>query len=364
MITRRELLKTAASAAVASPLLARPSMAAAAQAGVTPALPNPRGPLGLGASAAGFGTRRRVNAAATPPVDWVDYLYRMGYGGAETREPPTDPAEIAALRKKLDTYHMRIVFDFALPKTDADLPRYEALVKAAKDAGAVGLRAALTQRRYEAFDTFEAFKASFEENKTMVARAEPVLRKHKIVLALENHKGWRSAEQAAWLNGLGSEYVGVLLDFGNNISLCEDPMETLDTLLPLVRMCHIKDMAVAPYEDGFLLSEVPLGEGFLDLRAMVAKLRQQDPDMPFDLEMITRDPLKIPIFTDKYWATFDDRFSPLPGRDVAHILKVVRDNPPKAPLPKTTGLSPEAHLALEDRNNQRSLEWARQHLNL
>jgi sugar phosphate isomerase/epimerase len=288
----------------------------------------------------------------------------MGYGGAETREPPTDPAEIAALRKKLDAYHMRVVFDFPLPKTDADVPRYDALVKASKDVGAIGLRAALTQRRYEAFDTFDAFKASFEENKAMVARAEPVLRKHKIALALENHKGWRSAEQAAWLKGLGSEYVGVLFDFGNNISLCEDPMETLDNLLPLVHMCHIKDMAVAPYEDGFLLSEVPLGDGFLDIRGMVAKLRQKDANMPFDLEMITRDPLKIPIFTDKYWVTFDDTYSPLPGRDVAHVLKLVRDNPPKAPLPKTTGLSAEAHLALEDRNNQVSLEWARKNLNL
>jgi sugar phosphate isomerase/epimerase len=364
MITRRELLKTAASAAMVSPLLARPSIAAAAQAGATPATPNPRGPLGLGASAAGFGTRTRANRAATPPVDWIDYCYQMGYGGAETREPPTDPAEIAALRKKLDAYHMRVVFDFPLPKTDADLPRYDALVKASKDVGAIGLRAALTQRRYEAFDTFDAFKASFEENKAMVARAEPVLRKHQIALALENHKGWRSAEQAAWLKGLGSEYVGVLFDFGNNISLCEDPMETLDNLLPLVRMCHIKDMAVAPYEDGFLLSEVPLGDGFLDIPGMVAKLRQKDPDMPFDLEMITRDPLKIPIFTDKYWVTFDDTYSPLPGRDVAHVLKLVRDNPPKAPLPKTTGLSAEAHLALEDRNNQLSLEWARKNLNL
>jgi len=32
-------------------------------------------------------------------------------------------------------------------------------------------------------------------------------------------------------------------------------------------------MAVEPYEDGFLLSEVPLGEGILDLKAMTAALR-------------------------------------------------------------------------------------------
>jgi sugar phosphate isomerase/epimerase len=259
---------------------------------------------------------------------------------------------------------MRLIISLAPPREPDAVEAYENAVRAVAELGAVTTHASFTARRYEEFDTFEAFKASFEENKTMVARAEPVLRKHQNALALENHKGWRSAEQAAWLKGLGSEYVGVLFDFGNNISLCEDPMETLDNLLPLVRMCHIKDMAVAPYEDGFLLSEVPLGDGFLDIPGMVAKLRQKDPDMPFDLEMITRDPLKIPVFTKKYWATFDDSYSPLPGRDLARILEIVRKNPPKTPLTRTSGLSPAAALKLEDDLINRSIAYARTHLAL
>ena len=97
-------------------------------------------------------------------------------------------------------------------------------------------------------------------------------------------------------------------------------------------------MAVEPYADGFLLSEVPLGEGFLDIRGMVALLRNKDANMPFDLEMITRDPLKIPVFTDKYWVTFDDSYSPLPGRDLARTLEIVNKNKPKTPLPHTTGM--------------------------
>ncbi len=153
-------------------------------------------------------------------------------------------------------------------------------------------------------------------------------------------------------------------DFGNNVSLCEDPMETLDILLPYTMSCHIKDMAVAPYKDGFLLSEVALGDGFLDLKGMVQKLRAKDPNMPFDLEMISRDPLKIPIYTDKYWVTFDDSYSPLPGRDVARILKIMKDHPPKKPLPMTTGLTPEARVKQEDENNLASIQWARQNLEM
>ena len=63
-------------------------------------------------------------------------------------------------------------------------------------------------------------------------------------------------------------------------------------------------------------------------------LRSKDPHIPFDLEMITRDPLKIPVFTDKYWVTFDDAYSPLPGRDLARVLEIVRKNKPKNPPPK------------------------------
>ena len=84
--------------------------------------------------------------------------------------------------------------------------------------------------------------------------------------------------------------------------------------------------------------------------------------MPFDLEMITRDPLKIPVFTDKYWVTFDDTYSPLPGRDFAKIVQLVNRNHPKNPLPRTTGMSPEAQLKLEDECISKSIEYARQFL--
>ncbi|HVW05005.1 MAG TPA: TIM barrel protein [Vicinamibacterales bacterium] len=365
-VTRREILKTAASAVLVSPVIGAASSASAVASPQTAAVtPNPFGRRGIGAAPTGFSARMRANAAMTPPVDFLDYCHNLGLGGAELRLPPTDPAEIAKLRARAESYNMRVIFDISsrLPQT-ADLQTFETIVKAAKEIGATGIHGALTQRRYEQFDTFEAFKASFEKNKADVARAEPIMRKYKIPLVLENHKGWRAAEQAAWLKNLGSEYVGVHFDFGNNVSLCEDPMQTLDTLLPYTKSCHIKDMAVEMYDDGFLLSEVPLGEGFLDLKAMVAKLRQKDPDMGFDLEMITRDPLKIPVFTDKYWVTFDDTYSPFPARDLARILEIVKRNPPKQPLPKTTGLSADQRLKLEDDDNLRSIQWARANLQM
>jgi hypothetical protein len=161
---------------------------------------------------------------------------------------------------------------------------------------------------------------------------------------------------------VGSEYVGVCYDFGNNVALCEDPAETYRLLAPLTIYVSFKDMAVAPYEDGFLLSEMALGEGILDIPGMVKGLQQRDPSMIFALEMITREPLRIPVFTKKYWATFDDSYSPLPGRDLARVLEIVRSA--KKPLTTTAGLSPADALKLEDDLINRSIAYARKNLAL
>ena len=123
-------------------------------------------------------------------------------------------------------------------------------------------------------------------------------------------------------------------------------------------------MAVEPDEDGFLLSEMALGDGMLDLPGMVKTLQQRDPKMIFALEMITRDPLKIPVFTKKYWATFDDSYSPAAGRDLARILEIVRTTKPKVPLTKTTGLSAADGLKLEDDMINRSIAYARNTLKI
>ena len=301
---------------------------------------------------------------SNPQVDWIDYCHNLGLGGLETRLPSANPEYVKKMRQKLESNSMRVILDFPLPRTDDDLPEYETNVKAAKDMGAYGLHAAMTPRRYEQFSDLPSFKESFERNQKTIALVEPILRKHQVRLAIENHKGWRSGEQAAWMKRLSSEWVGVHFDFGNNLSLCEDPMQTLHNLLPYTFSCHIKDMAVEPYEDGFLLSEVPIGEGMLDLKQMVQILRQKNPDMAFDAETITRDPLKIPVFTQKYWATFDDSYSPMPARDLAKTLEIVKKNPPRKPLPRTSGLSPEGQLKLEDENNLKSIEYARKNLEM
>ncbi|HXX24125.1 MAG TPA: sugar phosphate isomerase/epimerase family protein [Terriglobia bacterium] len=350
-MTRRDILALAASA---------PAWLASSSSDGSAADNPPR----MGGAPTAFWQRMQASRASGQPFDMIDHCHGLGLGGVQMNPPSTDAAAIKLFRARLERYQMYLICDPRLPQQRSDVESFEAQVKAYKEAGAVAFHAALTGRRFEDFDSFGPWKTMFEGVQASVELAEPVLRKYQVRLGVENHKGYRAAEQAAWLKRLSSEYVGVCFDFGNNLSLCEHPTETLRTLLPYVFFTHIKDMAVEDYEDGFLLSEVPLGEGILDLKEMARLLRQKDPNIIFELEMITRDPLKIPVFTPKYWATFDDSYSPLPGRDLANTLLLVRRNKPKSPLPRVNGLSSEARVKLEDENNLKCITWGRENLAL
>jgi 3-oxoisoapionate decarboxylase len=318
----------------------------------------------MGGTPTAFALRARAARAGGQPFDIVAHCHGIGLGGVQTNPASTDPDAIKEFRRRLEAWNMHLTCDPRLPREESEVDEFEVQVKAFKEAGAAALHAAMTGRRYEDFDSLEQFRHMFEQCRKSVELAEPILRRHQMRLGIENHKGWRSAEQVAWLKRLGSEWVGVCLDFGNNFALCEDPMDTVQTLAPYTFFAHIKDIAVEEYQDGFLLSEVPFGDGFLDLKQILAILRKKDPNMIFDLEMITRDPLKVPLLTPKYWATFDDAYSPLPGRDLARVLMITRRNRPKGPLPHTSHLNPDAQVKAEDDCNMKCIEYAKRNLSL
>jgi sugar phosphate isomerase/epimerase len=190
--------------------------------------------------------------------------------------------------------------------------------------------------------------------------AEPVLRRNKAKLAVENHKDWRAEELAAAMKQLSSEWIGVTLDFGNSISLVEDPMEVVQTLVPYVFSTHVKDMGVEEFADGFLLSEVPLGKGFLDLAKIVALCRKHNPAVAFNLEMITRDPLEIPCLRSDYWKVFEG----VSGEELARTIRMVKENKYGTALPRVSHLNVEERLAVEEENVLHCLAYSKEKLKL
>jgi len=185
-----------------------------------------------------------------------------------------------------------------------------------------------------------------------------VLKKHGVRLAIENHKDYLASELIEVLRKLSSEWIGACVDTGNSLALLEDSYAAVESLAPFAVTTHIKDMAVQEYADGFLLSEVPVGDGFLDLPRMIAMLRKANPRIALNIEMITRDPLQIPCLTPAYWATFGE----MKAAQLAEVLARVKQNASPKPLPRTTGLSPAQQVELEDRNVRQYLAWAAEKL--
>ena len=211
----------------------RQVLAAAGSAAAWMALPaRAEGKTRMGGTPTGFSLRARAGRQGGKPFDILEHCHNLGLGGVETALGSTTPDAVKAFRQKAEGYNLPVILNTQLPRNEGDVAAFDARVSGCKEAGAVALHAAMTGRRYEDFSSLDAFKKSFEQNQKTIALAEPVLRKHRMRLAIENHKGWRAGEQAAWLKRLGSEWVGVCLDFGNNVSLCEDPAETLRMLAP------------------------------------------------------------------------------------------------------------------------------------
>ncbi len=300
-VNRRQFLAGAAAALVSTSISSTPLMALA-----------PPARRAMGVAHATFAVRWKSEAPSSAypgfqsALDILDHCVHLGAGGAQVGVGDW-PADFAGrVRERRERLGLYLEGQIRLPHEAGEVDRFDRDVAAAKEAGAVLVRTAcLSGRRYEDFQSladFEAFKRSAWRS---LEWAEPVLSRHGVRLAVENHKDWRIDEMIALMEHLGSEWIGVTLDLGNNISLLENPMEVVEKLAPYTTTVHIKDMAVEPYADGFLMSEVPLGEGILDLPRMVALCERHNPAATFNLEMITRDPLNVPVLTDAYWATFD-----------------------------------------------------------
>ena len=322
-------------------------------------------PMGVVVHSYGSRWRSKVSSQKYPgfadAIDLVAHCHQIGAGGVQVTVKGWTgdfAKKVRDTREKLGLY---LEGSIEVPGNADDVAVFEREVINAKEAGAVILRTVTSAgRRYEVYHSEKEVQEFKKRAFQSMQLAEPVLRKHKVKLAVENHKDWRADELSAALRQLSSEWIGVTLDFGNSIALMEDPMNVADTLAPFALSTHVKDMGVEEYQDGFLLSEVPLGNGFLDLTKIVALCRKHNPLIRFNLEMITRDPLKIPCLKNEYWASFEG----IPGSELARSIRMVKQNSFQPRLPTVSQLSDEQRLAVEEENVVECLRYSRDKLGM
>jgi len=305
--------------------------------------------------------RGRYSSIQFPPfehaLDVLDHVRDLGVGSLQIAVNGWKTEFAREVRATCESYSIGLEGVITLPKNQGDAGRFENELRVAREAGASVFRCAAGGRRYEVFSSLEEFKHFKDGAFRSMQLAEPIAKRQRVKLGIENHKDFHAAELAEMLGRISSSHLGACVDTGNSIALLEDPLEVVETLAPYAVTTHIKDMAVQEMPTGFLLSEVPLGEGMLDLPRMFAVFDKHHPEITHHLEMITRDPLEIPCLTPGYWATFPDQ----PGIKLARTLALVRQRK-AAKLPKVSGLSNEEVLALEEGNIVKCLHHASEKL--
>jgi 3-oxoisoapionate decarboxylase len=189
-----------------------------------------------------------------------------------------------------------------------------------------------------------------------------------VKFAIENHKDLYCWQTRQVIDGAGKDFVGSYLDTGNPVFVMEDPLSTVETLGPVAVMLHLRDSVVYETPDGVAVQWVPLGEGVVDFKKIVAKAREICPPIAVYNKPITgRPPAHLAIYDPAFmkgWA--DMRASDL-GRFLAlakhgHPYEghmVIEDVPGKTPEPIA------AALQYQQRDHmQRGVEYARKTLDL
>ena len=297
-----------------------------------------------------------------PAEKFIDLCKSFGGDGCQmdiSQLASTEEDYLKRLRTSLDEKGMFLELSIdarALENPDA----LNQVAATARELGVSRLRTALNGRRYEEFFELKKWKDFSTHWQEILQQAEPILKKQRLLLGIENHKEWLADELAEMLRRLSSPHLGACVDFGNNLALLEDSVEVAQKLAPYAVTTHMKDMAVSEDEEGFLLSEVPLGQGILPLAKIMEFLRHGRSDIHFCLEMITRDPLKIPYLDEKYWASYEKRDA---GRIDKFKSKILSRASAK-PLLRISGISSAKMLAIEDDNIRRCVSYSKRTLGL
>jgi len=156
----------------------------------------------------------------------------------------------------------------------------------------------------------------------------PTCEKYGVALAVENDMDYTSGELLHLLERLDSEWVGISFDTGNQLAVLEAPEDALAAFGPYVYNVHLSDWQIAASPEGLLLNGCALGEGVVDLPALVKLARRHSPQV--SLLLASRlEQRELPLLSP----AFLDRFSDRRPHDLAALFRLfwergLREVPP------------------------------------
>jgi len=154
------------------------------------------------------------------------------------------------------------------------------------------------------------------ETLTVLKELAPMAEDRGIHLGMENHQDATSWDLVRLCEESGSPNVGVTLDTGNALAVCEDVLEFAERVLPHVVNVHLKDYRMFGTPSGFRLVHCPIGSGVVDFAALF-RLLEDKPDAARNIEMASEHERHIRLLDDDYWSGHEPR-------DVRSVVPVLR----------------------------------------
>jgi sugar phosphate isomerase/epimerase len=190
-----------------------------------------------------------------------------------------------------------------------------------------------------------------------------------VKIVIENHKDLQAWEMRDLIEAAGRDFVGSLLDTGNPVFVMEDPMTTLEVLGPYALSVHLRDSVIYEHPRGAAVQWVPLGEGNIDFKKFVARMREVCPPVYVYIKPITgRPPAVIPYLEPAFW----ERYPKARAADFARFLALAKNGRPyenhmvieDLPGRKTPEAFVSAIQYQQREHMERSLEYAKKALDL
>ena len=188
-------------------------------------------------------------------------------------------------------------------------------------------------------------------------------------IAIEIHKDFQAWEHRTIIEEAGKDFVGTYMDTGNPVFVLEHPMTTLETMAPYILTLHLRDSVIYEHPRGVAVQWVPLGEGAVDFKEIMAAARRLCPNVYVYIKPITgRPPQVIPYLEDSYWKIYPKaraadlaRFLALARQGRPYERTMVIEDLPGRPVPEPF----RAALQFQQREHvERSVAYGRKELGL
>ena len=181
-------------------------------------------------------------------------------------------------------------------------------LRVAKAVGASSMRCFMGSMNDRRTGDPHSLAACMEETIRVFRSVKAEAQDLNVKIAIENHAGdMQARETLTVIQESGADFVGACLDTGNPMWVMENPVVTMEVLGPHVLTTHVRDSAVFEHPQGAAAQWVALGDGNVDLPAIVALHKQLCPNAAMHLEIITgRPPQVLPYLDPKFWRWFPD----------------------------------------------------------